>query len=223
MKTTHKIIQSNVYTDPDTKFEIFLNEMNGAICPYFLHDSLIGKQFAGYVLILKDIEFAKSCFKNLEENRVTDKEMRTAILFSGIFTYMKCFTAGSSRGTHLNENLFKKVTLRFRQLHKEISEFRNKYLAHASTETYETAKIVLFLNPDVSAKELLNISVAAKYVTDRNDKLKAFLDLMDIVIELVEIKMGKTLVALEKEVHGINIDELYEKAKTPKGEKVKGM
>jgi hypothetical protein len=219
MKTKHKIIHSDVYTDPDTKFEIFLNEMNGAICPYFFHDSKIGKQFAGYFLILKDIEFAKSCFINLKENKVTDKELRAALLFSGIFTYMKCFTAGNSRGTNLNENLFKSVTMRFQLLHEEIRDFRNKYLAHASTETYETAKIVLFLNPDVSVKEWLNISVAAKYVTDRNDKVEDYLDLMDKVIELVDIKMQKKLEALEKEVDGINIDELYEKAKTPNKEK----
>jgi len=173
MKTTFNKIPSKIYTDPDTESEIFPYEMNGEICPYILHDSPIGKQFAGHVLILKDIDFAISCLKNLNENKVTDKEMRTAILFSGIFTYMKCFTAGSERGTHLHEDLFKPT------------------LPKSSTQTYETSTIVLFLNPNESTKGLMTMSVAAKYVTDRDDKLEDYIELMEKVKELVSIRMKK--------------------------------
>ena len=60
-----------------------------------------------------------------------------------------------------------------------------------STQTYETSTIVLFLNPNESTKGLMTMSVAAKYVTDRDDKLEDYIELMEKVKELVSIRMKK--------------------------------
>ena len=215
METTFNKISSKVFTDPDTGAEIFPYEVDGKLCPYILYNSPIGKQFAGYVLILKDIDFAISCFQKLIGNEIIDKELRTAILFSGIFTYMKCFAAGSERGTHLHVTLFKSTSNEYLKLHKEIDEFRDKYLAHASTQTYETSSIALYLNPNESIKELITMSVAAKYVTDKDDSLKNYIELMEKVKELVSVKMKKRMEALKKEIATIDIDKLYDSAKIP--------
>lgn len=215
MKTTFNKIESKVFTDPDSGAEIYPYEVNGEICPYVLHESHIAKQFAGHVLILKDLDFAINCLKNLQENKVTDKEVRTSLLFSSLFTYMKCFTSGSERGTHLHDDLFKPTLPKYLALHKEIDEFRDQYLAHASTKTYESSNIALFLNPDISKKELITLSVAAKYATDKDDHLIDYIELMEKVKELVSKRMKGRMEALKAEVKGIDIEELYKNSKTP--------
>lgn len=215
MKPTFKKIKSKIYQDPDTLVEIYPYEDKGKICPYVLHSSPIGKQFSGYVLILKDLDFAINCLENLRQNKVTDSQIRTAILFAGLFTYMKCFTSGSERGTHLHKDIFKRQSKKNKKLHKKIDEFRNKYLAHASTQTYETSNIALFLNPDQAKKEILTMSIAAKYIKSKDDELIDYIELMNKVKELVAKKMKKKLVALKKEVRSIPIEELYSRAKEP--------
>ena len=208
-------IESKVYKDPITLAEIFPHEVDGILCPYVIHDSIIGKQFSGHVLIVKDIDFSINCLRALKNNTITDSEFRTAILFSGLFTYMKCFTSGKERGTHLHESLFKTTLPKFINIHKEIDEFRDQYLAHASTKIHETSNIVLFLNPDVKNKKLIKMSIAAKYVTDKDEKLDEYIELMEKVKNLVTARMEGRLAALKKEVYEINLDELYDKSILP--------
>jgi hypothetical protein len=215
MKTTFNKIDAKSYIDPDTETVIFPREVDGEACLYVLYNSPISKQFAGNVLLLKDIDFSINCLKKLTENIVSDKDIQTALLFSAIVTYMKCFTSGSERRTHLHVDLFKKTHQKYLKLHNEIDEFRDNYLAHASTQTHEKSSSVLFLNPDISKKKLIWISIAAKYVINKNDRLSDYIDLMEKVKELVNIKIKKSMKALKDEVNQIDINEHYFNAKAP--------
>lgn len=221
MNTSFKKIDSKSYEDPTTGVEIFPYESNGSLCPYVMHDSEIGKRFAGYVLILKDLDFAIDCFTLLHTNAVVSEKLRTAVLFAGIFTYMKCFTSGKARGTHLHLDTFDRLPPIQLSRHLTVSEFRNEYLAHASTKTYETSNIALFLNPDKSKKKLLTLSVAAKYATDKDSELIEFIDLIEDVKEQVTKKMKKNMETLKMEVFAIPIDYLYNKCVIPNSLKFK--
>ncbi|WP_019407701.1 hypothetical protein [Pseudomonas psychrophila] len=106
------------------------------------------KQAGNFKLIHKDLEYVEkslailttinsSTFFNIDSN---DDIVKRSLFTSSVITYGKCFATGELRGVKLDISFIKKIfTPKLLSRHKNIIEIRNKYIAHANTETHEKA------------------------------------------------------------------------------------
>jgi hypothetical protein len=124
--------------------------------------SKLARQLSGYTLIERDLravhgwletilELSESQLAQEKEGwHLTDKpdpehSLSSALFIAAVTCYAKCFTQAEGRRLKLERKDV--VPTEMREVHDLVMSFRDNFAAHSGTAKYETAQIVLVLNP----------------------------------------------------------------------------
>jgi hypothetical protein len=128
----------------------------GRICPYVILKDSIARQLAAYASMLKDLkECPKSItfLKSIMNSSDVPEVAKSTLLFGSIVKYARCFTNGEERATSLNlKDAFKCELSEHKKFHEDVTDLRNRYLAHAGNSAHESRAIVLILSHDPTNK-----------------------------------------------------------------------
>lgn len=118
---------------------------NGEVVPHAVLDSKISKHYAGYRLLAKDLDLVKKGVEELRTNTFPKEHIINVGLTSlVIIAYGKCFSKADGRIVKLdNAGALKSCTKKEVQLHYELIEMRNKYIAHAGSTEFERNPVML--------------------------------------------------------------------------------
>lgn len=218
-------VQSYIYYDKDRGLHVNVYATkDGAICPYYILDSKIAKQAAAYASMRRDLQDCMESveyLKEINDDPIIPKMVKTSLLFAAIVLYAKCFTQGEGRGTSLErKEVFKGEREEHLKFHDQTMDIRNSYLAHAGNSAHESRAMVLVLNPDHDNKRIEKMVYAGMDLQDDDSNLGNYLNLFNAVQNHVNEKIEKVATKLHGENKSLNIKEVYKHSTLPGGDKL---
>ncbi len=145
---------------------VFLYE--GVACPTVAINSPIAKALAGYALIAKDLKFvlktialsidlqggdddsdAKYVVRSEDDK---EADLLKALYLSMVITYGKCFASAFGRRVRLNARKLFKSKRELHDVHKDLMDQRNQFVAHSGKSPLERVQTLVVLHPDQSAE-----------------------------------------------------------------------
>jgi hypothetical protein len=195
---------------------VYVMELNGRICPYYIHDTKLAHQYAAYNVIKKDLSCVKDAFMELDNNRGQSPIIRLSLLFSGVILYGKCFTEAKGRKTSLDyKKMLNSIGEQFSITHDMLMDVRNQHVAHAGEGNYEQYPVSLNLNPDMDNKQILGFMINGIQQVHHEPYLKDYLALVDSVMEYVSDLIERVDARLLEELTNMDIEAIYNSSKTP--------
>jgi len=161
--------------------------INNGYIPIYKLNSKYSKALSEIKQVKLDLFIARDSFANI--NNLDDCEenyfLKQSLWFTGVMVYNRCFNSGRGRNYRLNESKhINKLEYRLRLAHSDLIDQRNKYIAHADTNTYEDS--VVFGVMDISNQEILGISHQFnRIILITPTKVKEYEELVNSVIEVV--------------------------------------
>lgn len=209
--------------DPITVFdkELFLNipvltTYEGKICPYVIANGKFTRVVTAYYSIQSDLLEIQSMINYLKGNPVIPGVVKASMFKAFIIQYAKCFTKPLGRVAKLEADSVFDAQQDLLEIHKEVMEMRNNYIAHAGTGKYDHGAMVLYLNPDPGTPSIERIIHADLKFMDHSLKLPGYEKVCQRALEYVNLKIEKLAPSYNKEVDSLDIIELYRASKTPK-------
>jgi len=180
-------------------------------------DDKIAKGYSGYRLILKDLHVVKQALDSLEQIRNAPASIvKQSLSFYAIVTYAKCFTQADGRGIKLDKSsALSKCSNPEKIEHNRIMDQRHNYVAHGGLAGYEHNPLVVTLNPNLNDKKIINIHDNVMGLVDIDSQLDNFQLLTATVTKFVTNKCETLIKKIERNIHEIDLDKLYEKAIDP--------
>lgn len=172
-----------LYEEPNTKY--FIEKMKEKLpdSTVILQKNHIINQFLAYCSLENDLDFIINATGKLIDYRVQEYHIlnssesyiddnliiKKSLFISIITTYAKCFNTTKKRNGKLDENFIKKGfpndlldINKFLELHEELMNLRNTFIAHADHNIYENHECYMGFNYNIEA-EMLEIEV--NYIT----------------------------------------------------------
>lgn len=208
--------------DPMTIFdkELFLyipvlTTVEGKICPYVVANGKFTRLVTAYHSIQSDLLETQSMINYLKDNPVIPGVVKASMFKAFIIQYAKCFTKPWGRVAKLEANSVFDSQPDLMEIHKEVMEMRNNYIAHAGSGKYDYGAMVLYLNPDPNKPSIERIIHADLKFMDHSLKLPGYEKICLWALEYVNSKIEKLAPAYNNEVDSLDIKELYKASKTP--------
>jgi hypothetical protein len=132
-----------------------------------------------------------------------------------IIQYAKCFTKAWGRAAKLESKSVFHSQEDLLEIHDEVMEMRNNYIAHAGKGKYDYGAMVMYLNPNPGKPGIGRIIHADLKFMDHSMKLAGYHKICQRALEYVDFKMEKLSSSYNKEVDSMDLKELYKKSKTP--------
>lgn len=205
-----------MYFNEDSKKYIYLIELNGKVCPHYIHDSHLSRQWIAYNVMLKDLNNVRGAFFELKIKKYNPL-VRLSLVHAAITLYGRCFTKAEGRGVKLDGNVvFKTASKQNKKIHDRLISLRNKYVAHAGDNQIEEECYTLNLNPDLADKKILSDTIHGLQRIDQDAYLDFYIETVEQVKLYLDIKLKEIGKNLKKECFDLDINLVYEKSKTPR-------
>ena len=171
--------------------------------------SRLARQLSGYTLIERDLRAIHGWLEkilDLSKSQLAEEKegwclttkpdpehsLSSALFIAAVTCYAKCFTQADGRKLKLHREVA--VPAELREIHDLVIKFRNNFTAHSGAERYETAQIMLVLNPLIregtESKFLLRESIQPEAYL-RYDPIGGFSTLVERVREHVLEKISQ--------------------------------
>jgi hypothetical protein len=175
------------------------------------------KQAAAYAAMKRDLNDCKESLKLLKGYPKIDKTIHSALIFSTIIKYARCYTSASQgRGVSLQQsNVFKGPNSHLKDFHNRTMKIRHSYLAHAGESDYESGEITLLLNPDVNNKQVEYRRFSSYSLNDDIEKIDKHIAIVEASIQYVDEQIKKITPTIKAEVNSMSINDIYKDAKKP--------
>lgn len=209
--------------DPITIFdkELFLyipvlTTLEGKICPYVVANGKFTRVVTAYHSIQSDLLEVQSMINYLKDNPSIPGVVKASMFKAFVIQYAKCFTKPLGRVAKLEADSVFDSQQDLLEIHKEVMEMRNNYIAHAGSGKYDHGAMVLYLNPDPGTPFIERIIHADLKFMDHSMKLPGYEKVCQRALEYVHFKIEKLAPSYNKEVDSLDIKELYKASKAPK-------
>ncbi len=208
--------------DPITIFdkELFLyipalTTLEGKICPYVVANGKFTRVVTAYHSIQSDLLEVQSMINYLKDNPFIPGVVKASMFKAFIIQYAKCFTKPLGRVAKLEADSVFDSQQDLLEIHKDVMEMRNNYIAHAGSGKYDHGAMVLYLNPDPGTPSIERIIHADLKFMDHSLKLPGYEKACQRALEYVNFKIEKLAPSYNKEVDSMDLKELYKASKTP--------
>jgi hypothetical protein len=189
---------------------------DGRACPYVAADSPIARTLKVYYSIQGDLQEVQAMINYLNSNNVIPEIVRTSMYKSIIIQYSKCYTQPTKgRKQKLESNYVFGDNAELMKTHKELMELRNTLVAHAGEGKYDNGEMVIQLNPDNSNKFIIASAFVGLKFMDHSMKLPGYAKICEYSLNHVNAKIERLLSEFDKELAGMDVEELYIKSKSP--------
>lgn len=192
-----------------------LHTREGRICPYVVADGKFTKLVTAYFSIQSDLMETQAMILYLKDNPVIPGVVKASMFKAIIIQYAKCFTKAWGRAAKLEAKSVFHSQEDHLEIHDEVMEMRNNYIAHAGKGKYDYGAMVMYLNPDTDKPGIGRIIHADLKFLDHSLKLSGYDKICQTALEYVDSKMEKLSTAYTIEVDSMDLEELYQKSKTP--------
>ena len=177
---TYKLVISECGTE--VTFNSFYD---GKPCKNVEVNGHLAKRRAALQLILSDI---CECIDIFELITFDSQRKYSKFLYKAfVVTYGKCFASGQNRGISLKAKLVFRDNEKLLQKHNQVIKVRNKYVAHADSETYEVSEVYLASS---SMKHEIFVPTR-KYSNPVGNSLIEEEDLVAYVYEYINVQINK--------------------------------
>lgn len=208
--------------DPITVFDkdLFLyipvlTTHEGKICPYVVANGKFARLVTAYYSIQNDLLETQSMINYLKDNPVIPGVVKASMFKAFIIQYAKCFTKPWGRVAKLEADSVFDSQQDLMEIHKEVMEMRNNYIAHAGTGKHDFNAMVLYLNPDPEKPSIERIIHTDLKFMDHSLKLHGYEKVCLRALEYINFKLEKLGPSYDKEIESIDLKELYKMSKTP--------
>jgi hypothetical protein len=188
--------------------------------PYvIIKEPKLSRKLAAYYSIRQDLldclEYLEYC-NSIRTDQDIPNYAKGAIQFTAIVRYARCFNESKGRRTSLHKDkVFEGQSDKIKESHKIVMDSRNQYLGHAGVSNHEGGAMFVTLTPKSVKKQILKRDFAGARLTNFATTLEAFIDLIQVVIDYVNIKIATLKTQWDKIIDEMDIDELYAKSKVP--------
>lgn len=150
--------------------------------------NIFSKGFTTFCSIREDLLMMKQYTLKLPLEK--DDVIKSALMYSIISLYGKCFTdASKSKFPKLETDVFNGKPA-FKKTHDDIMELRHRFIAHrGDTESEVTAAFMLIPKEDSSGVEIKFKRL--KQISFQSDKLKEIRELIDFLVKKLDFKIEK--------------------------------
>ena len=191
MKTIHNIKEERLLEMIRIAKRDFTNDNIVIPIPDF-----ISKKFTTYCSMREDLLMMKQYCMRLYDEK--DKTIQSALTYSIISLYGKCFTdATTSKSPKLEEKEIFKDSGKFLNTHKEIIELRHQFIAHRGETPSEVTAAFLLVPKETN--DYTNIRYKRlKQISFSNSMLKEIIELIAFLIKDLEKKIDKAAEKVKK-------------------------
>nr|WP_121272491.1 hypothetical protein [Pedobacter schmidteae] len=160
---------------------------------YVMPDEL-SKKLKSFMLIREDLTFILDVAEQLISLKESDDPSTTiefALWQSILITYGKCFTENKAGFSRLEKSLLEKYNVKYQLLHEHLMELRHSYIAHRDDTEHEQAMVFIKVSKtgymlDADTEDII---IARKLASPRVGDLKSLIELLDLLIKEVTIKI----------------------------------
>ena len=192
-----------------------ISTLEGKICPYAIADGKFTKLVTAYFSIQSDLLETQAMINYLKGHPVIPGVVKVSMFKAFIIQYAKCFTKAWGRAAKLEAKSVFDSQEDLLQIHDEVMEMRNSYIAHAGKGKYDYGAMIMYLNPDSERPAIGRIIHADLKFMDHSLKLSGYDRICQQALEYVDLKMEKLSSSYNKEVDSMDLKELYKMSKTP--------
>lgn len=187
----------------------------GQTLPYVIASGKFIQLTTAYHSLQGDLLEVQAMISYLQSNPGLPPVVMSSMFKAFIIQYAKCFTKAWGRNAKLNADKVYKDHEGLLEIHKEVMEMRNNYIAHAGQSKYNYGAMVIYLNPDLDNPMIVgSIYTEMKYF-DHSLKISAYQKLCQWALDYVNNKLEKLGPKFDQELDVLDIKELYRKSKTP--------
>lgn len=187
------------------------------------------KELSSWALIQNDLEKAKRALVRILDTANSADDLRLfdpmnpecieqeSLFIASIITYGKCFAEARGRSVRLNyKSVLKGKYANKIDVHKEMIEVRNKYIAHGDSSPYEYIAVNAALSPQLDQKGIATVYFS-KFSTAGLTPAAAskFIEVIEIFEEFVEKNVSDCLKKVRRIVEQAPIDDVYQYAIFP--------
>lgn len=212
MNNNDKIIRR---TDEKGTIEDMTRKGLESNCWIIDNDIKFVKQLNAYNSILADLNYSKECIIELKNRKDKERENNTeriiikSLFTSSIISYARCFNSSKKDGrisidfNSIKKYLAKDKGIGFKELfpfHQYLIKLRNKFIAHADKNDYESERLYVEYNYD---GEYLNYnfnSYELKMNSFDEIQMKNFLVIIETLLIIVNDKKDILLPKLKEEI-----------------------
>lgn len=183
----------------------------GMVCPYVTLRSPLAANYVGYQTLMRDLDDCSKILNYLAETTTADQVVQNALWESFITKYGRCFTDTAGRKTKLDNNdITKSAPNEIVWASAHLIKERHQFTAHAGLSDSDIMEGRLALLSPQLGKSLVRIYVSGSRVTKPSEELTLlFQQLIAHVKKQVDLKLGKVLSKLMKEMSEKDIEDLY--------------
>jgi hypothetical protein len=216
-KTIFEMQPTSVF-DPEYNLQIRL-ERNYAnkVCPHLVINGRHTKTVTAYHSLRWDLYEAQEMILYLQQNPKLPTIVLASMFKAFIVQYTRCYTESKGRKISLNSPAVFKDQKDLLNVHNQVMDIRNKYIAHADESPYDFGAMVIYLNPDEKRPAIFSIIYTAMKLFDHSILLNEYIDICKRSLEFVDSKLEGVRPHYHKEVDAIDIQDLYKRSKTPNG------
>jgi len=192
-KFKHKITQKLIL---DAK-EKYSDEFFVIAIPGFM-----SKQFNAYSFMIDEIKTVEKYCNELKQNH--SKLIRSALTYSAITLYAKCFMdASKGNAPKLESNqIFKDE--KDKEIHEYLMELRHKFLVHRNKNNAEI-EASFFLVPKNESMETAVRHLATRQISFHEEKLEEIIQHLQVMKTIIQSKVENAAKKVQKGL--LNLDE----------------
>lgn len=155
--------------------------------------NIFSKKLASMALIREDILFVKDAFTKLKiskEGNNRDETIELSLFFAAISQYGRCFNSNQGGHSKLEPgDLFGADDQNFKNVHDELIELRNSYVAHRDDTEYEQAVVIMKI-PVEGNEEGITFNVkSAKTASTAPENIESYIGLCDFILPKIQAKI----------------------------------
>ena len=179
---------------------------NGVKAPNMVIRNHLSKRYTALNLMGEDLKFCSLYLDEMEkikEGNVISKACSTAFGVS----YARCFNSG--KRSRLNERKIFKGRKDLSDIHNEIIDMRNEYLAHGGDSYYENCNTVAVFNPSLESLDdmvVMNFGRHSAGLTP--NKVAQYRQVVKFLISHVDQEMKSLNAKMVKEIKNFGIKEV---------------
>lgn len=234
--TVDERFQARMSVDQETMSSRNIYLYKGKECPRAVLDSRLANILAGYALIKKDLKFVRKAIRlsvalnsklaerygdddvfTFRDEDDEEADLLKALYIAFVVTYGKSFAQARGRGVKLEASeIFKDAPSgELVDIHRELMDHRNEYIAHGGQTTLEQVRTVLLLDPAAhpdSKPTLINDTIYANSLGQRKlEQCAALVEYVDA--KLTAILVAKSNALWEREVETVPNHQWYGRVK----------
>jgi len=154
------------------------------------------KKLKSFMLIREDLVFVSQIAEqliSLKQSSNSNNVTEFALWQSIIITYGKCFTESKAGMSKLEKSILEKHDKKFRDIHDQVIELRNKYIAHRDNTVNEHTMVFIKVSKTgyILDGDTEDIIISRKLASWRVKDIKLLLELFELLIEETSDKIQK--------------------------------